>query len=85
MTKKKRKENTKINNIGICSTFENVENIYIHIRYDIYNIDIDYLYEIYDIIMHGHGYIYIDDHDILSIQSLYNISQEWLIMKKSQV
>ena len=51
MTKKKRKENTKINNIGICSTFENVENIYIHIRYDIYNIDIDYLYEIYDIIV----------------------------------
>ena len=51
MTKKKRKENTKINNIGICSTFENVENIYIHIRYDIYNIDIDYLYEIYDIII----------------------------------
>jgi hypothetical protein len=41
MTKKKRKENTKINNIGICSTFENVENIYIHIRYDIYNIDLD--------------------------------------------
>ena len=30
---------------------ENVENIYIHIRYDIYNIDIDYLYEIYDIII----------------------------------
>jgi len=51
MTKKKKKENTKINNIGICSTFENVENIYIHIRYDIYNIDIDYLYEIYEIIV----------------------------------
>ena len=51
LTKKKKKESSKMNNVAIGSTYENVEEIYIHIRFDIFNIDMDYLYELYDILV----------------------------------